>query len=88
LDSLPDSIKVLSAFEKEFFNTEPDSTYYVLESGFGKENEYNIHTHLEAFRLALFEYPESKYQYMIKNMHLDESEIEMIKNELQSTDYE
>lgn len=88
LDSLPDSIKVISAFEKEFLKIVPDSTYYVLESGFGKENEYTVHTHLEAFRLALLSYPESKYQDMIKNMHLDESEIEMIKHELQSTDYE
>ena len=60
LDSLPDSIKVMSEFEKEFFNIETDSSYYVLNDGFGKENQYSVHTHLKARRLALFEYPESK----------------------------
>lgn len=88
LDSLPDSIKVMSAFEKEIFNIKPDSTFYVLENGFGKENEYTVHNHLSAFRLALFEYPYSKYQDMTKKMHFENYEIDMIKEELKFTDYE
>lgn len=88
LDSLPDSIKVMSAFEKEFFNIETDSSYFVLEGGFGKENQYSVHNHLKALRLALFEFPESKYQDLIKNMYFEKFEIEMIKDELKYTDYE
>lgn len=88
LDSLPDSIKVMSAFEKEFFNIETDSSYVVLKGGFGKENQYTVHNHLMALRLALFEYPKSKYQDLIKNMHFEKFEIDMIKDELKYTDYE
>ena len=88
LDSLPDSIKVMSSFEKEFFNIETDSSYFVLESGFGKENKYSVHNHLSALRLALFEFPESKYQDLTKNMYFERFEIEMIKDELRFTDYE
>jgi hypothetical protein len=88
LDTLPDTIKVLNAFEKEFFNFKTDSNYYVLESGFGKENKYSVHNHLSAFRLALFDYPDSKYQDMVKKMHFEDYEIDMIKEELEYADYE
>ena len=88
LNSLPDSIKVIGAFEKEFLNIKPDSTYYLLKNGFGKENEYSVHHQLWALRLALFEFPESKYQYLVKDMKFEDYEIDMIKNEIELTDFE
>ncbi|HNX66221.1 MAG TPA: hypothetical protein PKH02_05025 [Bacteroidales bacterium] len=88
LDSLSDSIKIMSAFEKEFLHIKTDSSYFVHNGGFGKENQYTVHNHLMALRLALFDYPESKYQDLIKNMHFEKLEMDMIKDELKYTDFE
>lgn len=88
VNSLPDSIKVITKYESEFFNIEKDSSLYILESDYSKSNEYTIHAHLCALRLALLEYPDSKYQYLVERMKLENYELDMIKEELEFTNYE
>jgi hypothetical protein len=88
INTLPDSIKVISKIESEFFNIEKDSSLYILEHDYSKSNSYTIHRHLSALRLALFEYPDSKYQYLVEDMNFQAFELDMIKNELEMTSFE
>lgn len=80
-ETLPDSVKLFFLIDQ-------------LESDFHEKNlenfysKYAVHNHLSALRLALFEFPNSKYQYLAKEMTLENHEIEMIKNEFKNTNYE
>jgi hypothetical protein len=64
---------------------ESDSKKKTLESEY---SEYSVHNHLWELRLALFEFPKSKYEYLIKDMILEKYEIDMIKDELEGTNFE
>lgn len=88
LKKLPDSIKVVTKFESEYFNIEIDSSLYILEHNFSKSNEYTIQTHLKALKLALLDFPNSKYNYLYERINLQDWEMDMIKQELEFSKFE
>ena len=86
--TLPDNERTLNNLVADINLTETDASSKILEIIENDINKQTVRTHMRALSLALYDYPKSKYKFLIDEITLDQTEMLFLEMELEQTIYE